>query len=228
MDRLLDNPAYYALCGRDAALGSAAGEVRFFNEAVSPFIGFSNDYEKGFDDLHETLPSGRRILYASPRRIDEPKGWKIAVMAEGLQFVFDGPRPEPGAHEPSRLAEQHIPEMIELTSLTKPGPFSKRTIEFGNYFGIFQDGRLASMAGHRLHVDDYTEISAVCTHPDFLGKGYAASLLEYHINLILDSGQIPFLHVRADNDRAIKLYERLGFRQRGPMNFYFMKNQKAS
>lgn len=79
------------------------------------------------------------------------------------------------------------------------------------------------MTGQRLHVENYTEISAVCTHPDHLGKAFAAALIKHQLNLICQSGKIPFLHVRDDNDRAIALYERLGFSQNGPMNFYFLK-----
>lgn len=113
--------------------------------------------------------------------------------------------------------------MVALAALTKPGPFNSRTIEFGEYYGIFENGRLASMTGQRLHVENYTEVSAVCTHPDFLGKGYAAALLQHQLQIICGNGQIPFLHVRADNERAIALYERLGFKKNGGMNFYFLK-----
>ena len=78
------------------------------------------------------------------------------------------------------------------------------------------------MTGQRLHVGRYAEISAVCTHPDYLGKGYASALVQHQVNLILSHQQIPFLHVRADNSRAIAVYERLGFTMQGPMNFYFL------
>ena len=81
------------------------------------------------------------------------------------------------------------------------------------------------MTGQRLHVNNYTEISAVCTHPDHLGKGFAAALMQHQLNLILNHDQIPFLHVRAENSRAIALYERLGFKVNREMNFYFMKKR---
>jgi len=82
------------------------------------------------------------------------------------------------------------------------------------------------MTGQRLHPGNYAEVSAVCTHPDHLGKGYATALLQHQLTLICHQGKIPFLHVRADNERAIAVYERLGFRLRGAMHFYFMKSLK--
>jgi len=98
--------------------------------------------------------------------------------------------------------------------LTKPGPFLQRTIEFGNYFGIFIDGRLAAMAGQRMHPLPYLEVSAVCTHPDFRGKGFAKALMLHVMKLIIDRSFIPFLHVLTSNIGAIQLYESIGYRIR--------------
>jgi predicted GNAT family acetyltransferase len=112
--------------------------------------------------------------------------------------------------------------MIELVRLTRPGPFGKKTIDFGYYHGIFDDNRLVAMTGQRLHVEKHTELSAVCTHPDYLGKGYATALMQHQMQIILRNGQKPFLHVRDDNDRAIAVYERLGFVVSRPMYFYFL------
>jgi predicted GNAT family acetyltransferase len=106
------------------------------------------------------------------------------------------------------------PEMIELTSLTKPGPFGPRTHELGTYLGIRREGKLVAMAGERLKVPGYTEVSAVCTHPDHTGKGYARILMTEIMERIRDRGETPFLHSRADNTRAINLYKLLGFRER--------------
>jgi ribosomal protein S18 acetylase RimI-like enzyme len=221
---LLDNPVYNALTTGDAAFANGDGQVKYFDEEVSPFAGFPENYKDGFNELHTMLPAGRKILFASRKQIAEPEGWKLLVEIEGLQFLFDPARAvdEPSV-TPVPLDKSHADEMVALAALTKPGPFNSRTIEFGEYYGIFENGRLASMTGQRLHIENYTEVSAVCTHPDFLGRGYAAALLQHQLQIICRNGEIPFLHVRADNERAIALYERLGFKKNGGMNFYFLK-----
>jgi ribosomal protein S18 acetylase RimI-like enzyme len=219
----LYNPVYNALLSGDARLSFGTERVKYFDEQVSPFAGFHTDNDKGFDELYDLLPAGRGILYASPREIEQPKGWQLKVVLKGLQFLYP---PENKVDEVPialvPLSAEHVEEMVQLATLTKPGPFSTRTIEFGHYHGIFENNRLAAMTGQRLHAGDHTEISAVCTHPDFLGKGYAAALMRHQLTLILSQNQIPFLQVRADNSRAIALYERLGFKQNRVMNFYFM------
>lgn len=121
------------------------------------------------------------------------------------------------------LTEEHVSQMLSLTKLTNPGPFAPRTIDFGHYRGIFEGDQLAAMAGQRLYAFNYAEVSAVCTHPDHTGKGYARQLLIHQINRITASGDIPYLHVRSDNDRAIKVYESLGFVTRCNVWFYVIK-----
>jgi ribosomal protein S18 acetylase RimI-like enzyme len=224
MEEVLNNPVYNALSSGDVNFNCGNDTVKFFDACVSPFAGFAGGCEHGFEDLHKLLPAGRRILYADPKQIETPKDWKRIAAIPGLQFVLDKYLPQEEITTiPVPLGEQHVEEMIRLTALTKPGPFDKRTIEFGHYFGIFQNGQLAAMTGQRLHVFDFTEISAVCTHPDHTGKGFAAALLHQQIDLILKTGKIPFLHVRADNTRAIELYERIGFKVSRKMNFYFLQ-----
>ncbi|HTE31786.1 MAG TPA: GNAT family N-acetyltransferase [Chryseolinea sp.] len=226
MKDVLHNPVYNALLTGDAVRSLGTENVKYFDEQVSPFAGFDEENETGFDDLYDLLPIGRKILYAIPKRIKEPRQWQVLHEIEGLQFVFgkDQIPGDPTIH-PVPLDHQHIEQMVQLADLTKPGPFGTRTIEFGHYHGIFQEEKLVAMTGQRLHVADYTEISAVCTHPDHLGKGYAAALIVHQLDLIIRAGQKAFLHVRADNDRAIALYERLGFKVRRPMVFYFMKKR---
>ncbi len=223
MEDMLFNPVYHALLTGDKDLALGNGRVKYFDESVSPFAGFPDDFETGFDDLHMQLPRGRKILYAIPERITEPMGWKLVVAISGLQFVHRTKVAVPASKiEIIPLDKSHASEMVQLAAMTKPGPFEMRTIEFGYYHGIFEKNKLVAMTGQRLHPGNYSEVSAVCTHPDHLGKGYAAALLDHQVALILEKGQIPFLHVRDDNERAIALYKRLGFEISRPMHFYFL------
>ena len=227
MNHLLDNPVYNALLSGDAHLGRGSSTAKYFYEEVSPFAGFAEDDPHGFNELYNLLPAGRKILFATRKALKEVPGWQLTHKIIGLQFVFTGTNAAANTTNNSPelipLESKHVEEMTTLARLTKPGPFDKRTIDFGHYYGIFDNNKLAAMTGQRLHVENYTEISAVCTYPDHLGKGYAAALIQHQLNLICDSGKIPFLHVREDNKRAIGLYLRLGFTQNGPMNFYFLK-----
>ena len=224
MNPLLRNPVYHSLCLNDQHLGFIIGQAAYFHEEVSPFAGFEEGYEKGFTDLYDALPVGRTILYATPHQLEPPAPWKLAVAVEGLQFLFEGNVvKEDASFQPTPLTTADVPQMVALARLTKPGPFGLRTIEFGHYYGVYEDGKLVAMTGQRLHINQFTEVSAVCTHPDYLGKGYATALVQHQVNLIWQQGQIPFLHVRADNSRAIAVYERLGFVLQGAMNFYFLK-----
>jgi predicted GNAT family acetyltransferase len=100
--------------------------------------------------------------------------------------------------------------MVALATLTEPGPFRRRTIELGNFYGIFDGDQLVSMAGKRMHIPGFVEVSAVCTHPDARGRGYARALMQIVIDEIEQSGRTPFLHAWQDNP-ATRLYESLGF-----------------
>jgi predicted GNAT family acetyltransferase len=113
------------------------------------------------------------------------------------------------------LGDDDVPEMLELTRLTNPGPFLPRTIEMGDYIGVRDGGRLVAMAGERFHVEGWTEISAVCTAPTHRGRGLATKLLRAGAAGIEARGERVFLHVVASNTGAIRLYEALGFSIRG-------------
>jgi predicted GNAT family acetyltransferase len=118
-------------------------------------------------------------------------------------------------------------EMIALTALTKPGPFNNRTHELGTYLGIRCNGRLVAMAGERLKVPGYTEVSAVCTHPEHVGRGYARVLMTEVMRSICERGEKSFLHVREDNVGAIGLYEKLGFRRRARVHLAVLRKEPS-
>ena len=219
----IHNPVYGGLTSGDQHLSFGTDTVKFFDPSVSPFAGFEESYAHGFEELYTLLPPGRIILYATPRNLTEAAGWQLLHAIKGLQFMYESNDEGRPHFQPVPLQEEHVPQMVELTTLTNPGPFGPRTIDFGNYFGVFENEKLVAMTGQRLHVQQFTEISAVCTHPDYLGRGYASALVSHQVGLIQQEGQKPFLHVREDNQRAIQMYERLGFVVSGNMNFYVMK-----
>jgi len=117
--------------------------------------------------------------------------------------------------------------MVALADLTRPGPFRDRTNELGSFFGIFESGRLVAMAGERLHLPRHVEVSAVCTHPDARGRGYARMLIARVMDGIRDRARIPFLHSFAHNEGAIRVYESLGFRQRRTFELAVLRNGES-
>lgn len=133
-------------------------------------------------------------------------------------MLLNGFRPRALEHPATDLGAADADAMMELTSLTRPGPFLPGTQRLGRFVGIRIDGRLAAMAGERLKPGHWTEVSAVCTHPDFRGRGLAAQLSSLVVERILARGERPFIHAFADNRRAIRLYQALGFTTRCEMS----------
>lgn len=227
MNHVLNNPAYNALCTGNQNLAMGTDDIKFFDSEVSPFVGFRNNSAESFGQLYEMLPFNRYILHVSPEKIALPANWKQLGVVSGYQMIYEGSTiADKGAGNRISLSEEHIPQMISLTKLTNPGPFASRTIEFGHYEGIFDGEQLVAMAGQRLNPAGYTEISAVCTHPDYLGRGYARQLLISQVNRMLAASNVPFLHVRGDNERAVKVYQSLGFSIRTNVHFNILTKEE--
>ncbi len=125
------------------------------------------------------------------------------------------------------LGAADVPVMLALVELTRPGPFATRTIELGNFFGVRVGGELVAMTGERMKPEGFTEVTAVCTHPDHRGQGYARSLLAHVTRGVLDRGEVPFLHVFSDNFSAIELYLRSGFAIRKRMHVTVLGKRAA-
>jgi len=224
MQHVLDNPAWNALISGNKHLANGNGEVKYFDREVSPFVGFRDYSTENFQLLLDLLPHQREVrMITTPIETEIPAQWKVLREIKGLQMVYDIEKaPVEPELELTLLTDAHVPQMLALTKLTNPGPFDLRTIEFGQYYGVFDGDKLVAMTGQRMHVFNYAEVSAVCTHPDYTGKGYARQLLIHHVNRIKAASEIPFLHVRYNNDRAIKVYESIGFYTRQEVYFYLM------
>jgi ribosomal protein S18 acetylase RimI-like enzyme len=228
MENVLDNPAWNALISGNKHLAYGTEQVKYFDKEVSPFAAFIENTPEHFRKLNELLPNNRLVLLVSPSELNIPESWKILQVIKGLQMIYHNSGEQDTAHrELIPLRVEHVPEMVALAKLTNPGPFESGTIKFGHYFGIFEKDKLVAMAGQRLHVFEYAEISAVCTHPDHTGKGYARQLMLHQIKRIRAGGHIPILHVKHENDRAIRMYEHLGFQTRKEVYFHAIVKNSA-
>ena len=229
----LDNPIWQALTTSQAHLAKTGKLARRFPNDITPLAGFPEPVQDAYESLAAILDdvNATGLLFDFPEH--PPAGWTIIAGAPLLQMINENGEIAAGSVPPStpreilELTPADAPEMVTLAQLTKPGPFGLRTRELGTYLGIRHEGRLVAMAGERLRVPGFTEISAVCTHPDHLGRGHAAALMTTLMERIQGRGEVPFLHVREDNTRAIALYERLGFRRRVLLHFAIVQKPGA-
>ncbi|BAV05098.1 acetyltransferase [Filimonas lacunae] len=186
--------------------------VKYFDLSVSPFVGMRENTAAGFALLNEMAPEDRAFILFASEKVDFPAPWKVTLEMPLFQMVCNNPEAYIQAGEGFiELETEHVSDMLELTKLTNPGPFNSNTIDFGSYTGIYREKQLVAMAGWRMQPRPYIEVSAVCTHPDHLGKGYAGMLIREQMKRIVAQGCLPFLHVKKENSGAIRLYEKLGF-----------------
>ncbi len=214
----LDNPIWAALTSEQKYLAQTSDLARRFPAEVTPLAGFAEPTEEAYASLLNLVRPEETVALFLQEPPASSDAWSVKLTPL-LQMVHAGassaePTRDPPSYELIKLGAADSPEMLALAQLTKPGPFGTRTHELGEYFGIRVGGALVAMAGERLHFAGHTEVSAVCTHPDHLGRGYAGALVAKVASSIRQRGEVPILHVRADNARAVAVYERLRFKPR--------------
>ena len=219
----LDRAVFHALNTRQGAIAHGGTRARRFHPEISPFIGAADDSDESLAELAALVPAEGTVISARVGDQPVPQGIVAEHVLPGVQMVAETDTMPEGGFSFVELGDADVPEMVALATLTKPGPFLARTHHFGGYIGIRHEGKLVAMAGQRLQVPGYTEVSAVCTHPDFRGRGYGSFLLLTVAARIRARGETPFLHTFASNTGAIKLYEQLGYVLRSPISVTVMR-----
>ena len=218
-EHVLDRPVWTALNTVHAGLSIGSGRARRFDATISPFAAAVDEREESLVELGALVGDGGPVVIAQADPIVAPDGAALKNLGLASQMLFEGASVSEAKGLPvRRLHQQDAQAMLDLATLTKPGPFAIRTHLLGEYWGIEQDGRLVAMAGERLKQPGFTELSGVCTHPDHLGHGYARELCLVVLNRILGRGEQPYLHVYQTNEPALTLYRKLGFRERQTMH----------
>ena len=215
IERELDNPFWSSLATRHARLARGGDLARRYPADISPLAGLPAAGPANIAALEALVEVGDDMAMTGPFVPALSKNWETLYESRLTQMIRTDRAPLPdGDTEAAVLGAADVAEMQALVELTHPGPFRPRTIELGTYIGIREAGRLIAMAGERLWIGDCREVSAVCTHPDVQGRGYARALIGRVVNRMLGAGQTPILHVDSRNTRAIDLYLALGFVRR--------------
>ena len=226
MSHPLDRPAWNALNGRLKTFAIGDAHVVRLDPALGVFLAAADDGAKSRDALNALA-----LAYPGSGLVEREDGPMIDVLPDGpvasrapcVQMVCSALKGGDGADVGAQaLGPDDAAEMLALATLTKPGPFRERTHELGGFIGVRRDGRLAAMAGRRLRVDGFTELSGVCTHPDFRGQGLADALSRQVVARLLAEGDQAFLHAYAGHDATIRLYESLGFAVRARVIYTVM------
>lgn len=215
---LLDRPIWHALNQRQSAYAIGAARARRFIPEVGLFAATRDDTPEAHADLAELVRQHGPTVLLQVGDIPVPAGTKAQMTMLGVQMVARQIEPLNPAAPVERLSAADAPAMLALATATQPGPFFTRTHELGNFWGVKTDGRLVAMAGERMKLPGYTEVSAVCTDPAHRSKGYAALLSRTVATQILNRDETPMLHAYASNTTAVRLYEALGFELRTHVN----------
>jgi ribosomal protein S18 acetylase RimI-like enzyme len=209
---VLDNSVWESLTGHHARFAERNGRAIRYQADVAPFLALQDPADpRAWADAAQLVGPGGSV--ALPGVSAAPEGWETVFLGEGVQLIDTSLKAAPDA-EAVVLGADDVPEILDLVERTKPGPFLPRTVELGTYLGIRRDGRLIALAGERQHPPGWTEISAVCTDPDYRGQGLATRLVRAVAAGIRERGETPFLHAVATNTSAIRLYESIGFTPR--------------
>lgn len=214
----LDNPVWFSLSESHQDFSINYGNVKFYHPDYCPFGGIeiARDISKYLDEYSKLSDS---FFIVGERPNVSPQQYLMKELV-CLQMIIDKKIDGEIKETIIALSEQHADSLFQLVNLVQPGYFKNKTFLLGDYFGIFKDDELIAVAGERMRMNDYVEVSAIVTHPGHTGQGYAQQLIAHTVNKIFNQNKMPFLHVVETNIKAIRLYEKLGFKTRRQISFW--------
>lgn len=216
----LDNPAWWALTGVQQPFATGASYVKRYQRGILPFAAYDHTSPQSIVELDNWLQRGE-VFFLIGALPALPAHWTLLKELPCAQMILQSDIALlENKVSLTALTASHSIELFNLIQLVQPGYYEPDTHQLGNYYGIFQEDKLVAVAGERMRMEQLTEISAICTHPDYTGRKYAQHLITHLCNTNLSAGNIPFLHVLQTNQRAIWLYEYLGFTTRRMISFW--------
>ncbi len=214
MTHILDRPLWHALTIRHADLGDGGARARRYRAFIASFAATIDDGAASRAELAALMKPDETYLTLQASPVVPPDGFEVAMAAPGVQMTIETVPPAMDDAQIERLTWDDAQAMLDLAELTKPGPFTLKSQSLGNFWGVRENGALIAMAGERMKVSGFTELSGVCTHPSAQGRGLARRLSVFVTRQIFARGEKSFLHAWAMNTTAIRLYESIGFRHR--------------
>jgi len=225
----LGNPAWHALTSVQSDLSTGTELAKRYQPYIVSFAACVTPTLESAASLDPFISNGESFFLIGDLP-PLPSNWSLRTELVCSQMIYrstietvSGIETTPGVPEIHLLTEDDSADMFDLINTVYPGYYKPDTWRMGAYFGIKQQGQLVAIAGERMRLDGLTELSAICTHPDFTGRQYAQRLITHLMNVNLANGIIPFLHVAQTNKRALRLYKHLGFAHHRTISFWLLK-----
>jgi ribosomal protein S18 acetylase RimI-like enzyme len=214
----LDNPVWHSLSESHHHFSIERDNAMFYHPDYCPFGAFigTGNISKAIDKYAEQCGNfyivGEKPTFSSALYLRNELVCNQMIIFNEVDLAIQ--------EEILEIGQGQANKLFQLVNLVQPGYFKSKTSLLGNYYGIFKDNELIAVTGERMKMNNYTEVSAVITHPAHIGKGYAKQLVAHTVNSIIQQNKLPYLHVAETNSPAIKLYEKLGFTIRRRISFW--------
>lgn len=213
----LDNPVWYALSETHQSFGLEYGDTKFYHPDYAPFGAFVQSINIPALENYSMMLDSFFIVGEKPA-LPPHLSFKKELVC--LQMIREKEIATTITEDIVKLDDRYQDALYKLVTEVQPGYFRKKTFMLGEYFGIFKANRLVAVAGERMKMEGFIEVSAIVTDPAYTGRGFAKQLTAHCVNNIFSKECIPFLHVAAHNTGAITLYEKLGFKTRRKISFW--------